>query len=173
MTPDQFITKWQDAALKGLFVAVALGTLTTPAQAEVFRCLVDGATVYQDRPCQDTTLYTWDVYSQQWRASPATLYRDDEPRAAIANRWVPAIQSRVRQFWVRPPGTDPGLTAIVSLRLNPGGDVVIGSVKIREGSGNAAFDRSVVDAVYNASPLPVPDGADFALFADFDLRLRP
>jgi colicin import membrane protein len=36
----------------------------------------------------------------------------------------------------------------------PGGEVI--SVKVSESSGNVAFDRSVVNAIWRASPLPLP-----------------
>jgi colicin import membrane protein len=85
-------------------------------------------------------------------------------RAQVASRWVPAIQSRVRQFWLRPTVSRGGLDTVVNLRLEPGGLVVPGSVRVIESSGNAAFDQSVVVAIYQASPLPVPDGSEFDLF---------
>jgi colicin import membrane protein len=42
----------------------------------------------------------------------------------------------------------------VKIRLAPDGTVL--SVKLLSGSGNDAFDRSAVQAITNASPLPVP-----------------
>jgi colicin import membrane protein len=47
------------------------------------------------------------------------------------------------------------------------------SVRVIESSGNAAFDQSVVVAIYKASPLPVPDGSEFDLFRDFNFVFRP
>jgi colicin import membrane protein len=93
--------------------------------------------------------------------------------AQIANRWVPLITSQVRQFWVRPQGQRQDLQAVVTLRLEPGGAVIPGSVRVVESSGKAAFDQSVVAALYRASPLPVPDGEEFELFRDFNFRFRP
>ncbi|WP_462321919.1 cell envelope integrity TolA family protein [Halochromatium sp.] len=46
-------------------------------------------------------------------------------------------------------------------------------MEVLESSGNPVFDQSVVNAIYDASPLPVPDGADFEPFRDFNLVLRP
>jgi colicin import membrane protein len=62
---------------------------------------------------------------------------------------------------------------VVNLRLEPGGQVVPDSVHVIEGSGNAAFDQSVVVAIYKASPLPVPDGAEFEMFKDFNFVFKP
>lgn len=106
-------------------------------------------------------------------AEAASQPRAAALRAQIASRWVPAIQSRVRQFWVRPSASRSDLETVVNLRLEPDGAVVPGSVRIIEGSGNAAFDQSVVVAVNQASPLPVPDGREFDLFRDFNLVFRP
>jgi colicin import membrane protein len=62
----------------------------------------------------------------------------------------------------------------VNLRLEPGGQVIPGSVKVVQSSGHGAFDQSVISAVYKASPLPVPDGNEFdELFQDFNFRFTP
>ena len=94
-------------------------------------------------------------------------------QAQIASRWVPLITSQVRQFWVRPQGAPADLNTVVNLRLDPGGAVIPGSVRIVERSGKAAFDQSVVAAIYRASPLPVPEGDEFELFRDFNFVFRP
>jgi len=63
---------------------------------------------------------------------------------------------------------------VVSVRLIPGGEVVPNSVRIVQSSGHPAFDQSVVAAVYNASPLPVPSGPSFErFFREFDLTFSP
>lgn len=103
----------------------------------------------------------------------AEQQRQAAARAQIASRWVPAIQSRIRQFWLRPSGTGIGRETVVNLRLEPGGFVVPESVRVIESSGNAAFDQSVVVAIYKASPLPVPDGGEFDLFKDFNFVFKP
>jgi colicin import membrane protein len=83
------------------------------------------------------------------------------------------ITSRVRQFWVRPQGHRRDLRTVVNLRLETSGAVIPDSIRIVEGSGKAAFDQSVIAAIYRASPLPVPDGAEFELFRDFNFVFRP
>jgi colicin import membrane protein len=95
------------------------------------------------------------------------------PTDEIASRWVPAIQERIRQYWVHPAGTWDGRAPVVNVQLEPGGKVVSSKVKIVTSSGNPVFDQSVVDAIYDASPLPVPSGPDFEPFRDFNLVLRP
>jgi colicin import membrane protein len=96
-----------------------------------------------------------------------------EQLAREADRYVPVIRDRVRQFWVRPPATGRDLATVVSVRLIPGGDVVPDSVRVIQSSGNTAFDQSVVAAVNQASPLPVPSGAVFERFREFNFTFRP
>ncbi|MBB1091998.1 cell envelope integrity protein TolA, partial [Rhodopseudomonas palustris] len=91
----------------------------------------------------------------------------------LAREWTPRIQGRVEQYWVRPVGLTANVTITVNLRLRKGGEVVSGSVRILKGSGSPALDASVKAAIYQASPLPVPDGDDFEYFKDFDFRFTP
>ncbi|MBK1640555.1 protein TolA [Chromatium okenii] len=90
-----------------------------------------------------------------------------------ADQYVPLIQERVRQFWVRPLASGRDFSAVVALRLLPGGEVIPNSVRIVTSSTNAAFDQSAIAAVYQASPLPVPTGAAFAPFRDFYFTFSP
>jgi colicin import membrane protein len=95
-------------------------------------------------------------------------------RAQDSSPYVSAIQAHVHRVWVRPPDTgDESLACLVSVRLIEGGEVVAGSVRVKESSGNAAFDRSAVAAIYKASPLPVPTGPDFASFRNFNFLFTP
>ena len=96
-----------------------------------------------------------------------------EQIAREADRYKPFVQDRVRQFWVRPPAAGLDLVAVVSVRLIPGGEVVPNSVRVVRSSGHTAFDQSVVAAVYNASPLPVPSGPPFERFREFDFTFSP
>lgn len=98
------------------------------------------------------------------------------PRAApddAAARWGAAIQERIRQFWVRPDVEPDTEAVVVNVRLAPGGAVVADGVSVVTGSGSLEFDQSVVAAVHDASPLPVPEGRAFEPFRDFDLSFRP
>jgi colicin import membrane protein len=115
------------------------------------------------------------------RAQEAQRAREEDPGsqrfsaqiAREADRYVPVIRDRVRQVWVRPPAADRDLVTVVSVRLIPGGDVVPNSVRVVRSSGHPAFDQSVVAAVYNASPLPVPSGPTFERFREFDFTFSP
>lgn len=89
------------------------------------------------------------------------------------DRYIPVIKDKIRQYWVRPPALGRDLQTVVSLRLIPGGDVVPNSVHVVQSSGNTAFDQSVIAAVYNASPIPVPSGPPFERFREFNLQFTP
>lgn len=91
----------------------------------------------------------------------------------VAEQWVPLIQERIQQFWIQPPGSWEGQSALVNVKLEPNGQVLSNQVKIVQSSGHPSFDQSVVAAIYDASPLPVPSGREFEPFRDFELRLRP
>ena len=76
------------------------------------------------------------------------------------DRYVAAIQNRVRQSFTILPGLD-GLSCTLRITLIPGGEV--SKVEIVQSSGNATFDRQAETAVRKAAPLPVP--LDPRLFA--------
>lgn len=67
------------------------------------------------------------------------------------------IKSQIVRNWILPASFQTGMKCKVLVRLIPSGDVV--SVRILQGSGNIAFDRSVEMAVKMASPLPVPQSS--------------
>ena len=114
-------------------------------------------------------------------ALDAQRTRESDPTSSLirqqisqeVDRYIPVIKDKVRQYWVRPPALGRDLQAVVSLRLIPGGDVVPNSVRVVRSSGNTAFDQSVIAAVYNASPIPVPSGPPFERFREFNLQFTP
>jgi colicin import membrane protein len=95
-----------------------------------------------------------------------------ERDAREIQRYAALIDQRIRQVWLRPLGTSGDLVCTVDVRMLPGGEVVPGSVHIVQSSGNDAFDRSVIAAVYKASPLPVPSGQLFQQFREPHLTFK-
>lgn len=87
-------------------------------------------------------------------------------------QYIHAIREKVERNWIQPDSRRKGLSCLVKVTLSRGGDVK--AVQIAEGSGDAAFDRSVEAAVYRASPLPVPkDARLFKRFQRLTFRFRP
>lgn len=82
------------------------------------------------------------------------------------------IRQKVERNWVRPAGWTKGMECVVRVRLAPTGEVI--NATIARPSGIPAFDRSVENAVYKASPLPLPeDKGLFEHFRELELRFRP
>ena len=82
------------------------------------------------------------------------------------------IRQKVERNWVRPAGWTKGMECVVRVRLAPTGEVI--NATIARPSGSPAFDRSVENAVYKASPLPLPeDKGLFEHFRELELRFRP
>ena len=67
--------------------------------------------------------------------------------------YIGAIQSAVLRNWRRPTGVPSGLKATIEVTQNTEGKVL--QVKFISSSGNAAFDRSIEQAVHAASPFPL------------------
>jgi len=69
-------------------------------------------------------------------------------------RYTDLITDKITQNFNR-LGLKEGLSCVLLIRMIPGGDVA--EANIAESSGDAIFDRRAENAVYAASPLPVPD----------------
>lgn len=96
-----------------------------------------------------------------------------EQNAREIDRYVAVITQHIERNWWKPDQLKEQLSCIVRVRLMPGGDVLPGGVSITKSSGNDTFDRTVLDAVYRAAPLPVPSGPLFDSFRSFSLRFKP
>ncbi|MGQ0503282.1 MAG: cell envelope integrity protein TolA [Panacagrimonas sp.] len=101
-----------------------------------------------------------------------SLKQEAEDRAEAARigdvkrRWVDVLNDHIGSRWLRPPGLPPQLRCTVQIDILPNGEVI--SVKIIQSSGNPSFDVSVENAVYKASPLPLPEDPKA-----FERSLRP
>jgi colicin import membrane protein len=84
-------------------------------------------------------------------------------RAAVINRWT------------RPPSARNGMVSVLSIQLVPTGEVV--GVSVLQSSGNAAFDRSAMNAVERAGRFPevakLEDRIFEANFRRFQLIFKP
>lgn len=100
-------------------------------------------------------------------------------QVASENLIVAEYSARIRQIitqsWQIPPSARNGMSAQVRLQLVPTGEVV-GVVLVR-GSGDAVFDRSVMQAVERAGSFPELQDLENAVFErnfrTFDLLFRP
>jgi len=75
--------------------------------------------------------------------------------------YISQIQAEVERKWIRPANVGKDLKTEVQVTQIPGGEVI--RISVSKSSGNVAFDSSVVNAIWKASPLPLPK--DAALFS--------
>ena len=88
------------------------------------------------------------------------------------SEFIPYIQDKVQNNWLRPAGSPSGLSCVIQVTLIPGGEVV--GTRVVKSSGNALFDASVERAVQKASPLPLPnDPALFKYFREINFKFVP
>ncbi len=108
---------------------------------------------------------------KQRKASAVAAQNAAKAQSAIA-RYKDLIRQKVEQNWVRPLNTQKGMECVVKVKLVPGGDVL--QARVVQTSGSAVFDRSVENAVYKASPLPLPnDPTLFAYFQELEFTFKP
>ena len=88
------------------------------------------------------------------------------------SRYVPQIRAKVTQSWNQQGLTQEfELETLVLVEIDQLGSVL--DVKIEISSGSKEFDRSVLNAVRKASPLPVPLDPDlYEYFKEFELKFN-
>ena len=75
---------------------------------------------------------------------------EDQENQALISTYTSWIDQRIENSWQQPPSARNGMVVKLSVSLVPTGRVA--SVDIVESSGDAAFDRSAVQAVHRAEP---------------------
>jgi len=109
---------------------------------------------------------------QQQLAAEEHAQQKAGQNTALVNQYIDGIKQAVQNNWLRPASSAPGLSCTVVVNLIPGGDVA--GVRVVESSGDAAFDRSVENAVRKAAPLPLPpDPALFDSFRELRFVFKP
>lgn len=90
----------------------------------------------------------------------------------VLDQYKAQIIQAIQQQWIVPDNANKDLSCVLLIHLAPSGVVL--SAVIAQTSGDAVLDRSARDAVFKASPLPVPqDSAVFESFRDLRLTVRP
>ena len=83
-------------------------------------------------------------------------------------RHVAAMVTHIEHFWSRPLSARNGMSVKVRIRMVPTGDLVGAALIVS--SGDDIFDRSALQAIEQAAPLPVP--ADIRLFDQYFRTLQ-
>lgn len=108
-------------------------------------------------------------------AQRAAAAQNAERQALIAgevDKYKALIVNAIGRNWILPENVDSSLTSKFRIRLGADGTVL--DVALIVSSGDPLLDRSAQNAIYKASPLPVPSDADtFNLFRDISLTVSP
>ena len=151
-----------------------------PAYIPPVHGTADQVAIAQQEVAGPDSAYPYNGYAASGKTSASTRASDEinhvnyqESNSGDIQFYAAAIDSQIRQVWVRPLGTRQDLSASVEIQLHPGGEVYPESVKVIRSSGDPDFDRAIVAAVYQASPLPVPSGVDFERFRKLRLEFKP
>ncbi len=108
------------------------------------------------------------------------MAQEDEALSSVTEEEMAAsyaalIRQTVVNYWSRPPSARNGMETLLALQLIPTGEVV--SVTVIKSSGNAAFDRSAINAVEKAGAFPelknLPPREFERTFRRFRLLFRP
>lgn len=72
----------------------------------------------------------------------------------LADTHLALIRRQIQQAWRLPPTSRSGMRVMVNIRLLPTGELL--DVSVLQGSGNAEFDRSALEAVRSVNRFNVP-----------------
>lgn len=75
-------------------------------------------------------------------------------RASAQRIWIQQLSRAVQARWLRPPSNDQYFKCKINIRITASGQVI--SAKPLDSCGSQLMDNSVVNAVFKASPLPLP-----------------
>jgi len=116
-----------------------------------------------------------EIKRQRERELALALAAEDEVMQAetdseVAMTYADAIESAIVDNWSRPPSARRDMEVTLLIQLIPTGEVV--SVSVLKSSGNAAFDRSAINAVNKAARFPEVAAAPPQVFEQYLRKLR-
>ena len=104
---------------------------------------------------------------QQIEDEERRLAKENSPEMQV---YIQMMRQKIQRNWSPPASMREDMRCVVYVRQVPGGEVI--QVEIRRCNGDEAVRRSIVAAVWKASPLPVPQDAD--LFrAQMEMTMYP
>ncbi|MRI35312.1 hypothetical protein EOPP23_20345 [Endozoicomonas sp. OPT23] len=116
--------------------------------------------------------------AQEQKARESALLaaaEQEEKDLSQADYYTGVLRGLVAQQWNRPPSARNNMLAVVQLKLSPFGDLL--SVRLVTGSGDEAYDRSVIQAVKLAAPFPELKKLERRVFNNYfktiNFRFRP
>ena len=88
--------------------------------------------------------------------------REQAEEQQLVAQYSAIIHDLITQNWQLPPGARNGMLAVVQLRLTPTGEIIL--KEIVQSSGDALFDRSVLQAVDRVGSFPELKELPIAVF---------
>lgn len=116
-------------------------------------------------------LLNQDLKSDQ-SSDPTAVATQSKAEQGIINKYKALIKAAIEQHWNVPADANADLSCDLLITLAPGGSVL--NVAVAKSSGMPALDQSALQAVYQASPLPIPADANlFEQFRQLSLTVKP
>jgi colicin import membrane protein len=85
---------------------------------------------------------------------PAVAEPNPDQLRTDAARWAIAVSDKIRARWIKPSKAKAKFDCTVEIELTPAGRVT--SVELRKSCGSKALDESILHAVRDSEPLPLP-----------------
>ncbi|WP_257263630.1 cell envelope integrity protein TolA [Endozoicomonas sp. ONNA2] len=105
------------------------------------------------------------VMEQQALAAAQQLEHDQRQQA----QYAALIKSLTSRYWNRPPSARNDMVAEIRISLSPFGDVL--DITMLKSSGNDEFDRSVIQAIRQASPFSELKDLERRIFEQYFRRI--
>ena len=92
--------------------------------------------------------------TQEETPAPAPPQVSADQLRIEAVRWAMAVSAKIKSNWTRPAAAPAKFDCTVEIDLTPEGQVT--SAKLRKSCGPDALNQSVIQAVWQSEPLPLP-----------------
>jgi colicin import membrane protein len=124
------------------------------------------------RRAAESSLKEQSAHEERERGEARAKAEQAQRVQSARERFEKLVVDKVNRNWVRLPSWPSSMVCVLRVRLNPTGEVI--DVTPVRSSGNPAFDRSVENAVYKASPFRLPeDKALFEHVRELELTFHP
>lgn len=87
-------------------------------------------------------------------------------------KYTALITHAIGRQWIQPDNVSDDISCVLFIKLNANGEVA--DVSLVTSSGDSVLDRSAMNAVQKASPLPLPESPELiAKFREIRLKVKP
>jgi colicin import membrane protein len=161
------LKKEKEAALKKALLAEEMAKEIADDKAET-KIKLAAAEAKKEKAKEAKALLAEELKADQQQLNAAQSNVDE----GTIDKYKALIKRAIGEHWNIPSNTPHNLTCDLMITLAPGGSVL--SVELVKSSGVPALDHSAIQAVYQASPLPIPNDANlFEHFRQLSMTVRP